>query len=180
MNLQVNLIKTILINFKINRNNFKGITTSQSEFTGRPSEQVTPVRRNTYTKIEGDFYTDTTSKSEYTDHTAHYERTTIVKKRDDNLTSFGQIDFNTTSQVDFIDQDVTYQRPRKRTWTKDDVDKFYSRTDEIQTTTNQELYQNKTAERPTAQRPTDNLKPEGDFDRPGKQGKIKIFFLVKK
>lgn len=53
-------------------------------FTGAPGERPSPIRRNTYTKVEGEFIDSTTTRSEYVDHRA-VQRAEIVK-RTDNLT----------------------------------------------------------------------------------------------
>lgn len=117
--------------------------------------------------MEGDLITATTSQTEFVDHKDTFERTTITQKRTDNLVMEGQTEYKTTNQTDFIDQEYVYQRPRKRTWTKDDYEKFHHQTD--QTTfvkTNERTFQ--PAERPQAVKPEDNLRPEGSFDRPEK------------
>lgn len=59
-------------------------TTTELVFTGTPGERPTPIRRNTYTKIEGDFIDETTTRSQYIDHRS-IQRAEIVK-RTDNLT----------------------------------------------------------------------------------------------
>lgn len=53
-------------------------------FTGTPGERPRPVRRNTYTKVEGEFIDSTTTRSEYVDHRT-VQRAEIIK-RTDNLT----------------------------------------------------------------------------------------------
>lgn len=62
-----------------------GVTTKQMEFLGLPGERPQMVRRNTFTKPEGEFESETTSRSEFRqfDHT---QRTEIVQRREDNLT----------------------------------------------------------------------------------------------
>lgn len=62
----------------------KGTTTTELVFTGTPGERPSPIRRNTYTKVEGEFVDSTTTRSEYVDHRT-VERAEIVK-RTDNLT----------------------------------------------------------------------------------------------
>lgn len=59
-------------------------TTTELVFTGTPGERPIPIRRNTYTKIEGDFIDETTTRSQYIDHQS-IQRAEIVK-RTDNLT----------------------------------------------------------------------------------------------
>lgn len=61
-----------------------GTTTTELVFTGTPGERPSPIRRNTYTKVEGEFIDSTTTRSEYVDHRA-VQRAEIVK-RTDNLT----------------------------------------------------------------------------------------------
>lgn len=61
-----------------------GTTTTELVFTGIPGERPSPARRNTYTKIEGEFVDATTTRSEYVDHRT-VQRAEIVK-RTDNLT----------------------------------------------------------------------------------------------
>lgn len=141
-----------------------------SEYTGETTERVTPIRRNTWTKIEGEMTTSTTSTSEYVNHSANVERVTI-KKATDNLKTVGETDFTTTNMTDFVETEVTYMRPRQRTWTKDDFDKFYQRVDEKHTTTSQDIYTNMsqtTDSRQTIIRHEDNLKMQGEFYTPEK------------
>lgn len=107
------------------------VTTSRTDFTGEQTiERLSPVRRNTWTKLEGDLTTTTTSQTEFIDHKDTFEKTTIAQKKTDNLIIEGVTDYKTTSQTDFIDQEIVYQRPRKRTWTKDDYEKFHHQTDD--------------------------------------------------
>lgn len=63
---------------------FPATTTTELVFTGTPGERSTPIRRNTYTKIEGDFVDETTTRSQYIDH-HNIQRAEIIK-RTDNLT----------------------------------------------------------------------------------------------
>lgn len=60
------------------------MTTTELVFTGVPGERPSPVRRNTYTKVEGEFIDETTTRSEYIDHRS-IQRAEIIK-RTDNLT----------------------------------------------------------------------------------------------
>lgn len=62
----------------------EGTTTTELVFTGTPGERPSPIRRNTYTKVEGEFVDSTTTRSEYVDHRT-VQRAEIVK-RADNLT----------------------------------------------------------------------------------------------
>ena len=59
-------------------------TTTELVFTGVSGERPSPVRRNTYTKIEGEFIDATTTRTEYVDHRT-VQRAEIIK-RTDNLT----------------------------------------------------------------------------------------------
>ena len=61
-----------------------GLTTTELVFTGKPGERPSPVRRNTYTKTEGDFIDETTSRTEFIDHRS-IQRAEIIR-RTDNLT----------------------------------------------------------------------------------------------
>lgn len=141
-----------------------------SEYTGETTERVTPIRRNTWTKIEGEMTTSTTSTSEYVNHSANVERVT-VKKATDNLKTVGETDYTTTNMTDYTENQVTYMRPRQRTWTKDDFDKFYQKVDEKRTTTTQDMHTNITETtdlRQTIIKHEDNLKMQGKFYTPEK------------
>lgn len=141
-----------------------------TEYTGESTERVTPIRRNTWTKIEGEMTTSTTSTSEYVNHSSKVEKVTI-KKATDNLKTVGETDFTTTNMTDYTESEVTYVRPRQRTWTKDDFDKFYQRVDEKRTTTSQDNYTNITQtsdSRQTIIKHEDNLKMQGEFYTPEK------------
>lgn len=61
-----------------------GITTKQIEFTGEPGERPNMIRRNTWTKLEGDMEIETTNKSEFKKFDT--TRTTIIRRHTDNLT----------------------------------------------------------------------------------------------
>lgn len=61
-----------------------GLTTTELVFTGKPGERPSPVRRNTYTKVEGEFIDETTSRTEFIDHRS-VQRAEIIR-RTDNLT----------------------------------------------------------------------------------------------
>lgn len=65
-------------------NKSTGITTSKEVFTGEVTERPRLIRRNTWTKLEGDIITETTSQSEYKRHDT--KRTEIVRRLTDNLT----------------------------------------------------------------------------------------------
>lgn len=75
-------------------------TTSELVFTGTPGERPTPIRRNTYTKIEGDFIDETTTRSQYIDHRS-IQRAEIVK-RTDNLT-VGEGEFTVNIMIKLSD-----------------------------------------------------------------------------
>lgn len=66
------------------------VTTSELTFTGKPSERPTSHRRNTYTKVEGDFTDVTTSRTEFIDHRS-VTKAEIIRRKD-NLT-IGEGDF---------------------------------------------------------------------------------------
>jgi hypothetical protein len=69
-----------------------GITTQQVEFTGELTERPPLIRRNTWTKLEGEFTSETTSQTEFKRFDST-QRTEIVKRRSDNLTvGEGKID----------------------------------------------------------------------------------------
>lgn len=60
-------------------------TTSKHDFTGELGEREKPVRRNTFTKLEGDMsFEETTSKSEYHAHQT-VDKVQITRHKD-NLT----------------------------------------------------------------------------------------------
>lgn len=63
---------------------FAGETTAQAAFTGERTERPPLIRRNTWTKLEGDMLTETTARSEFRDYET-VERTTTVRRREDNL-----------------------------------------------------------------------------------------------
>lgn len=114
--------------------------------------------------------TSTTSTSEYVNHSATVEKVTI-KKATDNLKTVGETDYTTTNMTDFTENEVTYTRPRQRTWTKDDFNKFYQQVDEKRTTTSQDNYSNITQStdvRQTIIKHQDNLKMQGEFYAPEK------------
>ncbi|EZA46410.1 hypothetical protein X777_00187, partial [Ooceraea biroi] len=79
---------------------FLATTTTDLVFTGTPGERPTPIRRNTYTKTEGDFIDETTTRSQYIDHRS-IQRAEIVK-RTDNLT-VGEGEFTVSSIMKFSD-----------------------------------------------------------------------------
>lgn len=171
---------TLPTNVKISRSRFSifplfnvslDLTTNKTDYTETLIvERGSPVRRNTWTKLEGDLDTTTTSQTEFIDHSDVFERTNITKKKTDNIVIEGRADFTTTNQTDFIEQDVVYQRPRKRTWTKEDYDKFHHQTDEttfVRKTDSTTVYDVSDI-REDVRIPKDNLRPEGDFERPEK------------
>ena len=79
------------------------ITTTKVNFTGELVPRTRLVRRNTFTKVEGEFISDTTSKSEFVDYSTTVERTTI-KKRQDNLTVEGDMTFDTSTTIEYTEK----------------------------------------------------------------------------
>lgn len=75
---------------------FAGVTTKQLEFTGEMSERPRLIRRNTWTKLEGDLETETTSRSEFKGFT-QVSRTESVQRRQDNLIVGGTFHVRSTS-----------------------------------------------------------------------------------
>ncbi|EZA48960.1 hypothetical protein X777_12406 [Ooceraea biroi] len=141
-------------------------TTTDLVFTGTPGERPTPIRRNTYTKTEGDFIDETTTRSQYIDHRS-IQRAEIVK-RTDNLT-VGEGEFTGTSRIkEDFQTHVVEREPRRRPKYSEDTDRFYSKTDITDsTTTTQEQYRtfDQTDYRSaTVIKRTDNLRPEGPFE----------------
>ena len=76
-----------------------GITTKQLEFTGEMTERPRLIRRNTWTKLEGDLTTETTSRSEFKGF-QQVTKTESVQRRQDNLTVGGT--FHVSSRSDQI------------------------------------------------------------------------------
>ena len=60
------------------------MTTTELVFTGAPGERPRAERRNTFSKVEGEFVDETTSKTEFVDHRS-VQRAQIIR-RTDNLT----------------------------------------------------------------------------------------------
>lgn len=83
----------------------------------------------------------------------------------------GQNDFTTTNKTDFTEQEIIYQRPRKRTWTKDDYKKFHHQDDEqIFVRTDETItIHNINDIRETVKIPVDNLELFGPLYTPEKQ-----------
>lgn len=148
--------------------NFESVTTTELVFTGVPGERPSPVRRNTYTKVEGEFIDETTNRSEYIDHRS-VQRAEIIKRTDNLIVGEGE--FTGTSHVkeDFHTYDIVDREPYRRdTQTKEEIDRYYGRTDIVENiTTNHEQYRNfdQTDYKSTiVVRRDDNLKPEGTFE----------------
>lgn len=83
----------------------------------------------------------------------------------------GRNDFSTTNKTDFTEKEIFYQRPRKRTWTKDDYEKFHHQDDEqtiVRTDEKNTIYDFKDI-RETNKIPVDNLKMSGPLYTPEKQ-----------
>lgn len=71
-------------------------TTQQAEFTGLQVERPRLIRRNTFTKLEGDITSETTSSLDFR-HYQNVERTTKVQRREDNIV-LGEETFQVNSQ----------------------------------------------------------------------------------
>ncbi|KAL0102066.1 hypothetical protein PUN28_018543 [Cardiocondyla obscurior] len=145
---------------------FDTVTTTELVFTGTPGERPNPIRRNTYTKIEGDFIDETTTRSQYIDHRS-IQRAEIIK-RTDNLT-VGEGEFTGTSHIkEDFQTHVVEREPQWRPKYPEDIDRFYSKTDIIDsTTTTQEQYRTfdqTDYKSTTVIKRADNLKPEGPFE----------------
>lgn len=61
-----------------------GETTQQSEFTGIQTERPRLIRRNTFTKLEGDITTETTSSVDFKSYDA-VERTSKVRPKENTI-----------------------------------------------------------------------------------------------
>lgn len=93
---------------------------------------------------DGQFYSQTTSKSDYQreiEEDKPLRRNTYTKEEADNL--------NITSETTEVSTTI-----RRRTWTKEEL----------------EAVKYKSIERPQQIKPVDNLKPEGEFYSPTKEG----------
>lgn len=64
--------------------NFLAETTQQVEFTGEQVERPVLIRRNTFTKLEGDIITETTSSVDFRKH-EKVDRTTIVRPSENKI-----------------------------------------------------------------------------------------------
>ncbi|XP_050540222.1 titin isoform X24 [Daktulosphaira vitifoliae] len=210
---------------------FTDLTTQKVEFTGEASERPRMIRRNTWTKLEGEilmspknkeeypkqpiikiekgkkkndtlnitsgeFYTNTSSQEAYQRH--NITKTNIIKKCSDNLVCEGQMNFETSISSEFTPKSTNIEKPvRRRTWTKQDGEIFFQtttseifkkhnkydirqeiikHTDNLKmegmmnnTTHSKEQYKNVKAEIPNRIKPKDNLRSEGDFERPTKE-----------
>ncbi|KYN06803.1 hypothetical protein ALC62_02186 [Cyphomyrmex costatus] len=145
---------------------FDTTTTTELVFTGTPGERPMPIRRNTYTKIEGDFTDETTTRSQYIDH--HSIQRAEIVKRTDNLI-VGEGEFTGTSRIkEDFQTHVIEREPQWRPKYPEDTDRFYSKTDIIDsTTTTQEQF--RTFDQADYKstiviKRTDNLRPEGPFE----------------
>ena len=67
---------------------FTAITTTKEEFRGERVERPRLIRRNTWTKLEGDLFSETTNRTEYREF-HDLRRTETVRRREDNLTVGG-------------------------------------------------------------------------------------------
>jgi hypothetical protein len=63
---------------------FTGQRKTVTEFTGERGERPPLIRRNTWTKLEGEIFVETTSRSEFREFEV-VERTEKVRRRSDNL-----------------------------------------------------------------------------------------------
>jgi hypothetical protein len=68
---------------------FIGERKAVTEFTGEPAERPRLIRRNTWTKLEGELLAETTSRSEFREFQV-LERTEKVRRRSDNLVLGGE------------------------------------------------------------------------------------------
>ncbi|KAG4071742.1 hypothetical protein HA402_011896 [Bradysia odoriphaga] len=149
-------------NLVVPSGDFDGKTTSMSEYTGETTERVTPIRRNTWTKIEGEMTTSTTSTSEYVNHSANLEKVTI-KKATDNLKTVGETDFTTTNMTDYTESEVTYTEFKST-----EKRKQVRHNDNLTTEGEMHIYKknevvNGTVEKTNIIRHEDNLKITGQF-----------------
>ncbi|KAG5317371.1 TXND2 protein, partial [Pseudoatta argentina] len=146
---------------------FVATTTTELVFTGTPGERPIPIRRNTYTKIEGDFIDETTTRSQYIDHRS-IQRAEIVKRTDNLTTGEGEFTGTSHTKEDFQTH-VIEREPQWRPKYPEDIDRFYNKTDIVDKGPFQgrpkDDFTPKTAERPEVKRPKNNLRPEeGDFE----------------
>lgn len=72
-----------------------GETTQQSEFTGIQTERPRLIRRNTFTKLEGDITTETTSSVDFKSYDT-VERTTKVRPKENTIV-LGEETFHVSS-----------------------------------------------------------------------------------
>lgn len=80
-------------------------TTQQAVFTGVQTERPTLVRQNTFTKLEGEFTTETTSSVDFQQYNV-VERTAKVKPRENKIVLGEE-----TYQVCFLIFSVPNRRP---------------------------------------------------------------------
>lgn len=78
-------------------------------FTGAPGERPSPVRRNTYTKVEGEFLDETTSRSEYIDHRT-VQRAEIIKRADNLTVGEGEFTVSRSLESDLATEDAPVSR----------------------------------------------------------------------
>uniref|UniRef100_A0A8D8YHU5 Uncharacterized protein n=1 Tax=Cacopsylla melanoneura TaxID=428564 RepID=A0A8D8YHU5_9HEMI len=145
---------------RITGGDFTGITTQQVEFTGETTERPVLIRRNTWTKLEGEFTSETTSKSEFKQFDST-QRTEIVKKRADNLTvGEGTIDVLPRNKDDHPEKwNVKLEKSRKhKDNLKTDAGKFSSDTISSETFQAHEI-----RKKEEIRRREDNLVQEGEM-----------------
>lgn len=127
---------------------FEGKRRTTDDFSSYKIERSQIIRHEDNLKVtDGKFFSETTSKKDYqreTEEDKPIRRNTYTKEEIENL----NID---SSEITTI---------RRRTWTKEDLEALKQTTDE--------KTKYKTVERPQQIKPTDNLRPEGDFYSPTK------------
>lgn len=135
----------------------------------KPAERTQPFRPHDNLVIEGTFEGKRTEDFQ----THKFERSQIVRHEDNLKITGGQFYSETTSKIDFhreTEDDSPIRRNtytkdeeettiRRRTWTKEELEA-------VRQKANEPKY--KPIERPTQVKPTDNLKPEGEFYSPTK------------
>lgn len=142
----------------------------------QPVEKVKPFKPHDNLVIEGKFEG---KKTTTTEDFSTFERSKIVRHEDNLKITGGQFYSQTTSKSDYQreseDEFSTVRRNtytkddeetttiRRRTWTKEDFEENLKKIKE-----DEKSPKYKQIERPQQTRPTDNLYPEGDFEREAK------------
>lgn len=137
----------------------------------KPAERTQPFRPHDNLIVEGTFEGRRTD-----DFTSHkFEKSQIIRHEDNLKITGGQFYGETTSKMDFhreTEEDSLIRRNtytkdedettiRRRTWTKEELEAVRQKVAD-------EKPKYKPIERPTQVKPTDNLKPEGEFYSPTK------------